>query len=498
MKMIQILIWFFAAFGLSFTVKAQILRNITPAAAVDDAIVRLATDSVLLHGQLGVAVMDVETGALIAARAAQTSLVPASNLKILTTGAALGVLGENYTYRTELAYDGTLQTDGTLDGNLYIKGYGDPTLGSPDMDSVLRLPQVLDTFCSAIRQAGIKKINGAVVGDGTIFEAATAVRTWLIEDVGNAYGAGPSGLNLNDNSFLLTFGAGLPAGSTPPVMQTAPEAPGLQFVNTVRSAAINDDESYILSVPYSPRAYLLGKIPARLTAFTVGGSLPDPPFFAAWQIRRRLIDSFNITVRDSATTMWKKMDHGDPLPPPKTIFSFRSPPLKSIVRMTNLESVNLYAETMLRTLAFEQTGEGTNDGGVQAVLHFWKQKGLDTVGLFMKDGSGLSPNNGVAPYQLVDALRLIARDSAVFPAFYASLPQAGVSGTLKNMFKGTAAIGRLCAKSGTISRVKCYSGYVTGKSGKLYAFSVMANNFTGTSSVMRKKLEVFMVELCRL
>ena len=268
--------------------------------------------------------------------------------------------------------------------------------------------------------------------------------------------------------------------------------------NEVTSAASSDDDAYIYSAPYTRVGIVRGTIPAGYNTFSINGSLPDPPYFAAWHLRKTLIDE-GIEVTDSAATQIWLEQKAVPVPTRKTFFIWHSPDLASIVNRANHESVNLYCEAILRTIAFQQTGFGSNEKGTELVTKFWQAKGIDTEGLFMQDGSGLSPRNGITPFQLTTMLRTIALDSSWFTPFYNSLPEAGRSGTMKNMFKNyPSVIGRIRAKSGTISRVRAYSGYATATDGRLIAFSVVLNNFTCNQNEIRKRLEKFMAELIKL
>ena len=460
-----------------------------------EAVEHLGNDLVLRHGQVGIVVLDVKTGEILAAQNPKVSLIPASNMKIVSTAAGLSILGNDFQFRTELQYDGNIR-DSVLYGNIIIKGYGDPTLGSPLMPNVPSMRLVLDSFTSEIRRLGIKSIVGKIVGDGTAFENGTAVPTWLWEDLGNAYGAGPSGLNFHENLYELTFQQNQSVGTHPSVLNVAPYIPDFQHINEVKSIVGGGDNAYIYAVPNSTSGFVRGTIPTGNGAFSIKGSIPDPPFFAAWHLRRTLIER-NIAVSDSATTQMVLEQEGKPMFYRTTFFTWLSPKLPDIVNMANHESVNLYCEAILRAVGLKQSGVGTNEEGVKSIVRFWQTKGIDTEGLFMQDGSGLSPRNGITPLQLASMLRSIAIDSQVFTPFYASLPEAGTSGTLKNMFKETPSVkGRLRAKSGTITRVKSYSGYVTTGDGRLLAFSAICNNFTCSQRDIRKKLEQFMVEIC--
>jgi serine-type D-Ala-D-Ala carboxypeptidase/endopeptidase (penicillin-binding protein 4) len=458
------------------------------------AVNRLADDSVLKHGQSGIVVMDAQTGEVLASRNACMSVVPASNMKIVTTAAALGILGKDFRFRTELQHDGYVR-DSVLYGYVFIKGYGDPTLASPEFEGIPSMTTVLDSFSGRIKALGIRKIVGKIVGDGSVFEPMTAVPTWLWEDLGNYYGVGPSGLNFHENLYHLNFFQNPNVGSSPSILGTTPQVPDFQLINEVKSAKGGGDDAYIYSTPYATVGTVGGKIPAGSKVFSINGALPDPPYFAAWHLRKKLLE-IGIEVPDSATTQLK-LEQKNELPKLRqTFYAWFSPTLETIIKRTNLESVNLYCEAFVRTIALQRTSMGTNDAGTAEIVRYWRSKGIDTEGLFMQDGSGLAPRNGVTALQLASILKNVAADSLVFSSFYGSLPEAGKSGTMKGMFKNNfAAQQRIRAKSGTITRVKSYSGYVTTTDGRLLIFSAICNNFTCSQRDIRIKLEQFMTDL---
>ena len=156
-----------------------------------------------------------------------------------------------------------------------------------------------------------------------------------------------------------------------------------------------------------------------------------------------------------------------------------------------MKSVNLYCEALLRTMGKEKKGEGTASAGMVVLRDFWKNKGLKMDGLFLEDGSGLSPYNAMSAYHLAEAIRLIKNDAKLYEDFYESLPLAGRSGALKNRLKGTAAEGKLRAKSGGLNRVRSYTGLVQNKNGQWRSFSIIANNYKGSSGpVIRHMMRI--------
>jgi D-alanyl-D-alanine carboxypeptidase/D-alanyl-D-alanine-endopeptidase (penicillin-binding protein 4) len=182
----------------------------------------------------------------------------------------------------------------------------------------------------------------------------------------------------------------------------------------------------------------------------------------------------------------------------KLISSSSSATLSDLVYHTNQYSQNFYAETILRAIGHREKGYGSTFGGVSSVYAFWKNHGVDLQGMFMVDGSGLSRHNSLTTFQLVSMLKVLAKDSAVFPSFYKSLPVAGESGTIRKLAGGTAAQGNLRAKSGTMSRVRAYAGYVDTRSGKRLAFAMVGNNTQWDATQIRDKFEKLFILMAEL
>jgi len=453
---------------------------------------KLAADPSLKHGSLSISVIDVESGRLLASYEPERSLSPASNLKVLATASALALLGPGYRFQSSLEYDGELSRDGVLSGNLYLRGYGDPSLGSPFLEGAMPLPQLMERLRMAVQQAGIRRIGGDIVGDASAFGSGSSGRAWHWEDMGNYYGAGAWALNLHENLHYLHFQQQAQLGATPQIIGVEPEIPGLEFINEVRSAARGSgDNAYIFGAPYQYNRYVRGTIPAGDGVFTIKGSLPDPPLFAAQCLRQGLA-AVGI-MSSGASSMLNGPERGQR----RLLYTHYSPPLSQIVNRANMESVNLYCEAMVKGIGWEKKQEGSTSAGLEAIKDYWTARGLSWGGSYLSDGSGLSGSNAVTSLFLARLLRLMAgQEAAVFRPFYESLPEAGRSGSLKNTLKGTAAEGRLRAKSGTLERVRAYSGYATGRNGRLLAFSVIVNNYEGSGGAMRQKLERFMLELC--
>jgi len=399
-------------------------------------------------------------------------LVPASTLKIVTTGTAMAILGGGYRMVTRVQYDGNIDAaTKILNGNIYITGGGDPSLGSEVFGSSLQ--RVINDWTFAIKKLGIDSINGAVIADVDAFEREPIPISWAWQDMQCDYGAGLYGLNINENVFHMTFNVGKD-GKT--FITTKPNVPGLKLYNqSIYNPNIPKSYAYVQGSPYQFNRTVFGEV---LKNHVERAALPDPPLFCA-QLLAKELKANKIRIKDSASTTWQmKLNNVkvNSRKERKLITATASPELRKLVYHTNQISQNFYAENILRAISLHQSGYSSSHGSVNEIYRFWKEKNVDLRGICMVDGSGLSRMNTISTHQLVDMLNYFAKDSAMSSDFYNSLPVAGVSGTLRRMADSTLAEGNLHAKSGSMTRVKSYAGYLKTKSGKSLTFAVIANN----------------------
>lgn len=472
-----------------------------PLQDLKDALTELRKSKDLRNGMLGFQVMEVESGEVLASNNASKTLLPASTLKTFTSGASLSILRESFTFQTELQYDGTIDANGVLQGNLYIKGGGDPTLGSDRFPGRTDISTVQHKWLDAIAEAGIKEINGSVIGDASIFEDALIPETWVWQDIGNYYGAGACGLTFHENTYYLYFKPHATVGEKAEVLRAEPPMPNIEFINEMKTGKRGSgDNGYIFGTHYSYHRYLRGSIPQGKEEFSIKGCIPDPALYAADTLSRFLREA-GIEVSGGASTM-RLLNIEDKAPEGERtrIHKHTSPKLKEIIYWLNKKSINLYAETILKMCGHRRYGLGSTDNGLKAVRLYWAAKGLDLDGLQQQDGSGLSRYNGITPGQLAGALRIVAQQPW-YKGFHESLPIAGDSkdiGSIRSLCKGTSAANNLRAKSGYISRVRGYAGYVTNQSGKLLSFAMLANNYSCSNRTMKKHFEKLMILLAEL
>lgn len=440
-------------------------------------------------------VKDVQEGKTVYSYDTDRLQSPASVLKTVATATALEILGEDYRYPTTLEYDGILES-GTLEGNLYIKGSGDPSLGSSHFAPGQN--KFLSTWIAALQKAGIKHITGSVISDESIFDTEGVSIKWLREDMGNYYAPGSYGISIFDNMYKLSLQTGA-AGTRPVLKGTEPDIPFIRFKNYLKAAPVSSDSAYIIGAPLDDVRYLYGVLPANREAYVLKGDIPDPALYLACYLTDQLqqkgirVDGspscYRIEVEENR---WKKGER-------KEIVTTYSPTLREIASVCNHVSHNLYADALVKTVGLQYKPRRNEmissfGRGVQVVKEYWEKKGLDVFPLRMNDGSGLAPADKVSAGFMGELLVYMATESAVSDAFIASLPQAGIEGSVRNFLKGSKLQGKARLKSGGITGVRSYAGYIT-KDGKTYAVAVFSNNYSCSMSRMTGALEKLLLQL---
>ncbi len=455
---------------------------------------KIRNEKVVENASFSFRVFDLDADSAIAEYNPKNSLVPASTMKLVTTGAALVRLGSYKRFKTRLQHDGFIDSNGILHGNIFIKGGGDPTLGSKYFTKKDELPSnFMKEWVAEIKKLGIDSITGRVIGDASHFSYDMVPSSWLWGDMGNYYGAGPCGLSIYDNLTTLTFRSGKNAGDSTFLECITPYYPYQLFENRVKAANSKKDNAYVYAAPYSNFRIIKGSIPKDRDEFNVKASMMDPAYQAASDLEYYMLVE-GIKVGKNASTRRIILLKGDTISSTrKDFFTHSSPSVGRIAYYTNHISVNLFAEHLLNEMGVKQYGDGSNYSGAMAVKRFWNSR-IDAKGMYVNDGSGMSRMNAISAHHLTSILRYMKR-SKNYKSFYSSLPIAGKSGTMRRIGRKTYASGRLRAKSGTMTRVKSYAGYVKSKSGKNLAFAVIVNNYNCYTSTMTKKLEKIMVSI---
>lgn len=434
---------------------------------------RFMADSQLRYALASLCVAEAGSGKIIFEDNSRVGLAPASTQKVITSVTALDLLGPGFGYQTFIYLDGPVTGD-TLLGNLVIRASGDPTFGS-DRFAETKRAVILEALHRLLRDARVRYVEGDLVVDDRAFPAAATPDGWIWQDIGNYYGAGASALNWNENLYELYLRPGEKEGAPATVIKTEPAMKNVQFFSELRTGPRGSgDNAYIYLPPAGKEAVVRGTIPLGENPFRIRGSLPDPAMQFLDELRASLVSNGTGIGGANLTGRERERKQGAWMYGEKAVSFFVSPSLEKIIYFFNRNSINLYGESLLKTIALQQSGKGTSDEGLRLLRQFWKERGLDPEQLNMYDGSGLSPLNRVTTRAQVEVLRY-ARTRSWFPGFLEALP-------LYNGMK---------MKSGTISDVKGFCGFHRSKDGTEYVFSLLVNNYSGrTSSVVNKMYKV--------
>jgi D-alanyl-D-alanine carboxypeptidase/D-alanyl-D-alanine-endopeptidase (penicillin-binding protein 4) len=435
------------------------------------AAARLEKDSQLRHGLMSFYVADAKTGKTVFEKNAQIGLAPASTQKIITSAASFELLGNKYRFKTYLNYDAEIK-DEKLTGNLYIKGNGDPTLGSWRWTSTTG-QAVLNRLVEILDQKTIKRIEGDIIIDDFSYTFQPVPDGWIWQDIGNYYGAGCWSLNWRENQFDLVLQSGKSVGEPTAVVKTIPALTDFNLLNFITAGKKNSgDNGYIYTSPFSGLGFTTGTIPADEKSFTISGSMPRP----ALQFSKALVQKLkekNIVLSGQIKLSSDIIFARQPLHVAvHKLDSISSPDLDSINYWFMRKSVNLYGEALVKALAFQEYQlNATTEKGVDIIKNFWDVHGIEKAAINIIDGSGLSPQNRVTTNALVKVLQF-AKTRPWYQSFYQSLPEF-------NAMK---------IKSGSVGGARAFAGYHVSSAGKEYIFAIIVNNYDGSSDEIVKKM----------
>ena len=448
---------------------------------------------------VGISVQDMQ-GKTVASLNEDLRMTPASNTKLVTTGCALHALGPDFRFRTGLGYTGTVK-DGTLEGDLYILGGGDPTIGAKD--SIAYRPEALFwKWKTLLRGAGIERIHGRIIGDGSAYEDHLEHVSWSYDDLGTYYGTGSNALCFYQNAIDYSVAAGAREGAPVSFVQTYPETPWMHTANYgVTGSAGSGNSLYLYTTDLAPYAQLRGvygldRKPKTEHFANKYGDLTCAYYFwknlkeTGWEVTGEYAQ-VDRSGRISGPDFIQKDLAGKPV----EIGYTESPTLSEIARITNWNSDNFYAESMMRAMGEIATTVASYDSCRVAVYEVLAGLGMPLEEIRLADGCGLSRMNYLSATWITDYLQAMLHSPAAGD-FLASLPAPG-QGTL-NMIRIKGGE-RIRMKSGSMDGVLCYSGYILDAGGApAYTFSILTNNATAPVKEVRPVLVRFLEFLLSL
>jgi D-alanyl-D-alanine carboxypeptidase/D-alanyl-D-alanine-endopeptidase (penicillin-binding protein 4) len=424
-------------------------------------------------GWWGIEVRSLRSGKVLYAANAQRNFTPASTMKLVTTAAVLDALGPEERLRTTLETAGRLDAFGRVLGDVYLVGRGDPNLSGRFGNG--RATAAFELLADRLQQAGVRRIEGRLVGHEGAFAGPRRAERWGWGDLVWCYGAEVSALVFNDNCVQLSAAPGERAGE-PARIDRSPASRYYRVVSTVTTSAAGQPEQMVLERDLGTMVFRLsGSVPLGGPGWDGSVAIENPALFAA-TVFAEILQARGIQLAGEVATSTQPLPAGL-----RVLAAHESPPLSQMLQAVNKPSQNLHAEMLLRVLGARVKARGSAEQGLEAVDDFLRRARVSTASWAMEDGSGLSRTDMVTPHGMVDLM--VAMDRHPHRAAYLeSLPIAGVDGTLASRMRGTAAEGRVRAKTGTLAQTNALTGYATTRGGDRLAFSIVLNHHTAATS----------------
>jgi D-alanyl-D-alanine carboxypeptidase/D-alanyl-D-alanine-endopeptidase (penicillin-binding protein 4) len=475
--------------------------------ALDQRIDNILGKSDAQRGSWGIQVVDLESGKVLYERDASHLFIPASNMKMFTTAAALEKLGPDYIFYTTVESDAAPDAQGRV-WDLYLVGRGDPNLGVRTFPYTYHGPQqpadkFLEELADQVKARGVREVVRKLVADDSYFVWEPFAPNWAADDLEWGYGAPVSALAFNDNLLTLHVKPGRNAGDEAEV-RLDPVTDYYLLRNHIQTSAKATEKKYLLErQPDSMELDLWGQIPIGAGEDTDTIAIANPPLLMAEQFRAALRARGIVVEGPIEVHHLSRLEAASlptPVPPSAArvvLAEHASPRLSEAIKVVNKESQNLHAEMLLRTLGHVQNNHGSLAGGLEALNAFAVQQvGILPGETYFSDGSGLSREDLVAPQAAVKLLLYMAR-SPHFQAYFDSLPASGIDGTLSHHFLTGGLKGKIRAKTGAVEHVNTLSGYMDLPSGKRLVFSIMTNNHPLADKAGQATLDAITVEIYR-
>lgn len=437
---------------------------------------------VFASSQLAVKIVSLETGRVLYEENAQKWMQPASNMKLYTMAAALDRFGPDYRFVTSVYAPARPDREGTIKGDLTVYGRGDPSYATrfnPEGEEK-NYYRAIDELAARVVAAGVRKIEGDLVGDESYFAGVALAPGWEWDDLQWWYGAEVSALTVNDNSVDLSVKPGARVGD-PCFISIGPPTSLVTVVDRTRTSARGTPRELVVHRPLGQNSLeITGTMPIDDRGFTASVAVSRPAMLFASMLRASLERQGVVVTGRTRTIDARARADASPLDVSALveIATRQSPPMSVIAAQTMKPSQNLYTELLLRALGKIDAADPkktSEESGIDAVRSLLTRAGIDAGRLVIVDGSGLSRGNLVTAEATLQLLVYMNRHR-YGQTFRDALPVAGVDGTLRNRMRNTVAMGNARAKTGTLSSATSLSGYLYTAAGERLAFSLMINN----------------------
>lgn len=426
----------------------------------------------LKNSNVAIEIVDLTTGKKVAEYNSTKVVTPASIMKVVTSAAAYETLGANTTLETKLVYTGKIDGNGILEGDIYILGGGDPTLGSDG----IRVEQTkfMKEWIEKIKASGIKQVKGEIIVIDNLFGYTGVEEKWLWEDFGTSYAPGTYGISVFDNLYTLYLSSD---SKKVKVLRTEPKIDGLKFENRLKISPNGRRDFSIKGLPFENKRVLNGEFPANVEKYSTKSDIPNPGLFLGEYLKKSLKEAgikVEGEVKTSRVTNKKPTNF-------KTLAVTKSVTIEEMIRVLLKRSDNHYTEHLYQLMKLQ---------GVD-VAEFWKGKGIDTGALVMYDGSGLSRGDYISADILTQILTYMYTN---YPDFIKLFPRGGYDGTVSDFLGPKVFNGEARIKSGSMSGIQSYTGYLI-KGDKKYGFTIVVNHWNGKRTTLKKEMEKVLTNL---
>jgi D-alanyl-D-alanine carboxypeptidase/D-alanyl-D-alanine-endopeptidase (penicillin-binding protein 4) len=431
----------------------------------------------LARAHWGIAVWDLGAGRWVARHEADRYLVPASNLKLVVSATGLELLGADYAWRTSVYGTAPIGPGGVLDGDLVLYGRGDANLSGRFAPS---MTAIFEGLADSLAARGLGRVTGALLADESLWDADYVRGDWAGYDLLWWYAAPVGALGFNDNSIDVHIRPAERVGD-PPVVEGEPLSSFYTIENRAVTGPAGGKTTFDLTrEPGTNHVIAYGSLPLDTEPDVEYFAVVDPAGWTA-TVFSEVLARRGIEIEGSVRTISRAADSPVAAGDTVALAAHVGPPLARVVDAVLGRSQNWHAEQLLKTIGLEVEGEGSWAAGLEVERRTLAALGVDTTAFRLRDASGLSSANLVTTQAVVSLLRAM-RGRPGSAAFYAALPVAAETGSLKRRFTDTPAAGRVHAKTGYIENVYSLSGYLTTLQGAEYAFSVIVNQTAGESA----------------
>ena len=411
---------------------------------------------------IGVSIKDSEKTYL--SYNAKKLLRPVSTIKLLSTALAFEHLSLKNPFSTKLGHTNEI-SEGILKGDLVLQGQSDPTLGS---DRFGGIEKVFEEFYQPLKYLELKKIEGNLVVDASLFEKAQTPASWLYEDLANYYGAGATSLNIHENSYGIFFRLGRQVGDEAKLLKVSPKVKNLKITSFVTTNEKGTgDQAYIFGKEYSNDHVIRGSLPQGQSTYKIRGSLPNPPLFFLENFYEYLKGK-GISISGKLIVNYDKKDQKI-----NWLYTNKSASLQKIATLALKHSINLYSEALLKRTALESYNFGSTDNGLKAFNEFISKLNVGNNQYSIYDASGVSMKSLITPDSFTSALEEL-KNQSYFDSFLQSISKASNYRAFSNLDDSLKE--RVYLKTGSSSQFLCFAGYIRSNSGKLISYSLMCNN----------------------